>query len=348
MKNCPKCRRQCNDTQCETCNIVFAEYERRKREQTGQVYRLISTGELEQAKELAQSLSNEFPDSKGDFILLISNINRDLNIAGKYRQAQELFSKGQYSETISLLRNLKAFDPGLSEKIIALRRRAERHIGNSSKLEQAQELFEQQQYSQAKTLLLQLSGDKGHQAGKLLAKIEEIKRGLLREITDCFSRNLFNAARERLANLISIFPEAAQEQAALFILLERRKEISAKLTAAAQKAKEEKRLLEAKVLYAFLVWQDQELRATLRPQLEALGAAPMISLADCGHDELNAWSAAGLQITEDGFLKMDATGQKGGKAEINNIAPVLISLPSLPDSICAPADVDGAEIADFA
>ena len=348
MKICPKCRRQCDDTQCSTCTIVFAEYERQKREQTGQVYRLISAGELEKAKELAQSLSNEFPDSKGDFILLISNINRDLNIAGKYLQAQELFNKGSCNEAISLLRNLKAFDPGLAEKILTLRRRAERNIGNSSKFEQAAALFEQRQYGAAKALLLQISGDNRSkdEAQKLLAAIEEIKAGLLREITDCFSRSLFNAARERLANLISIFPEAEQEQAALVILLERRKEISTKLTAAAQKAKEEKRFLEAKVLYAFLIWQDQELRATLQPQLEALGAAPMINLADCGHDELSAWRAAGLQVTEEGFLKLKSAGQSS-KADVK-IAPVLISLPSLPDAICAPMNIDGETIQDFA
>ncbi|MCW5200713.1 hypothetical protein VU07_02715, partial [Desulfobulbus sp. F4] len=137
MKVCPKCKRQSNDQQCDVCKIVFAEYEQRKRDQTGQVYKLISASELEKAKELAQRLSNEFPDSKGDFILLISNINRDLNIAGKYRQAQELLNKGEHGEALLILRNLKAFDPGLAEKVITLRRRAERQIGNSSKFEQA-------------------------------------------------------------------------------------------------------------------------------------------------------------------------------------------------------------------
>jgi hypothetical protein len=352
MKVCPKCKRRSGDEQCDVCNIVFAEYEQRKREETGQVYKLISAGELEQAKDLAQVLSSEFPDSKGDFILLISNINRDLNIAGKYRQAQDLLNKGEHSEAVSLLRNLKAFDPGLSEKVIALRRRAERQIGNSSKFEQASELFEQKQYSQAKVLLLQISGGGGsgrkEEVDKLLSKIEEVKSGLLREVTDCLSRNLFNAAREHLSALISIFPEAEQECAPLFALIERRKEISAELAAAARKAKEEKRLLEAKVLYAFLLWQDQELRSSLLPHLEGIGSQPKISLADCGQSDVAAWAALGLQVTEQGFLKPVPTEQDGrADAQAAKIAPVLISLPSVADFACEEVNIDGEEVADF-
>lgn len=346
MKSCPKCRRQCDDTQCETCNIVFAEYEQKKQEQTGQIYRLISASELEKAKELALRLSNEFPDSKGDFILLISNINRDLNIAGKYRQAQELFSKGQYSETISLLRSLKAFDPGLAEKIITLRRRAERHIGNSSKLEEAAALLEQKQHAAARKLFQQISGDERHkeEAAAALAKIEEVKRSRIQEVRDCLGSSLHLAAQEKLKALISEFPETQQELAPLFTLLAKRKEISGRLIAAAHKAKAEKRWLEAKVLYAFLLWQDQELKPTLLPHLEEIDGKAVISLADCPPEDIAAWAELGLQVTAAGLLK--SAGQEE-RSEIVKIAPVLISLPPQPDAPSLPVHIDGEEVADF-
>jgi tetratricopeptide (TPR) repeat protein len=349
MKVCPKCRQKTEGDQCGPCKLVFADYERQKLEQTGQVYRLISAGELEQAKELAQRLSNEFPDSKGDFILLISNINRDLSIAGKYRQAQELFSKGDYSEAVLLLRNIKAFDPGLSEKIITLRRKAERHIGSSSKFEQAAALFEQKQYAAARTLLQQISSDDRQKqaADSCLAKIEEIKRGRIQEALDCLADSFYLAAQEKLTALRGEFPETAQELAPLFTLLAKRKEISAQIAAAARKAKAEKRHLEAKALYAFLLWQDQELRPALLPHLEEIGGGAVISLADCPSEDAADWADLGLQVTAEGFLKPSASA--GGKehAEAEGIAPVLISLPPHPDAPSLPVHIDGQEVADF-
>ena len=351
MKNCPKCRRQCDDTQCETCNIVFADYERQKQEQTGQIYRLISAGELEKAKELAQRLSNEFPDSKGEFILLISNITRDLNIVGKYRQAQELFSKGEYSEAVLLLRNIRAFDPGLSEKVIALRRRAERHIGSSGKFEQAAALFEQKQYAAARTLLQQISSDDKQKkaADEYLAKIAGLKSSRLREIADCLDRSLFLAAGEKLEALNGIFPEVRKEQAPLFVLLARRKEISGRLTAAAHKAKAEKRWLEAKALYAFLLWQDQELRPSLQPCLEEIGRRTAVSLADCEEEDLAALAELGIIVDEQGIPRPlpPEPDQRAAAGTLANIAPVLASVAPLADWPSLPVNIDGQEVADF-
>jgi hypothetical protein len=352
MKVCPKCKRRSNDEQCDACKIVFAEYEQQKQEQTSQVYKLISAGELEKAKELAQALSNEFPDSKGDFILLISNINRDLNIAGKYRQAQELFSKGEYSETILLLRNIKAFDPGLSEKVIALRRRAERYIGNSSKIEQAVALFEQKQYGAARTLFQQLSSDnkQKNEVVNYLSKIDAIKNGRLREIADCLDRSLFIAVRDKLEGLMSLFPEAEQEQAPLFALLAKRKEISTKLIAAAHKAKEEKRYVEAKVLYSFLIWQDQELSPALLPYLEEIKSRAVVSLADCAEDELAALAELGIVVDEQGIprpVPLEKESVLAGE-QLANIAPVLTSPASSVDFASISVNIDGEEVADFA
>lgn len=347
MKVCPKCKRQSNDERCDACQLVFADYERQKQEQTGQVYRLISASELEKAKELALRLSNEFPDGKGDFILLISNINRDLSIAGKYRQAQELFSKGDYSEAVLLLRNIKAFDPGLAEKIITLRRRAERHLGNSSKLEQAAALLAQKQYAAARTLFQQVSGDERHkdEAAKALAKIEEVKRSRIQEVRDCFGSSLHLAAQEKLKTLHSEFPETEQELAPLFTLSVKRKEISGRLTAAAHNAKAEKRYLEAKVLYAFLLWQDQELKSTLLPHLEEIDSRTVISLADCLPEDIADWADLGVQVTAEGLLK--SAGQEGRSEAAAKIAPVLISLPPQPDAPSLPVHIDGEEVADF-
>ncbi len=351
MKICPKCKQKVEGGQCDACKLVFADYELRKREQTGQVYKLISAGELEKAKELAQSLSNEFPDSKGDFILLISNINRDLNIAGKYRQAQELFSKGSYNETVSLLRNLKAFDPGLSEKIITLRRRTERHIGNSGKFEQAAALFEQKQYAAARTLLQQISSDDKQKqaADSYLAKIEALKSSRLREIADCLDRSLFLAMREKLEALISLFPEVREEQAPLFTMLAKRKEISGRLAEAAHKAKVEKRWLEAKVLYAFLLWQDQELRPSLQPYMEEIGRRTAVSLADCEPEELTALAGLGIIVDEQGIPRPLPPEPEDNAAAgtLANIAPVLASPPPLADFPSAPVNIDGQEVADF-
>jgi tetratricopeptide (TPR) repeat protein len=345
MKICPKCKRRTGDERCDNCQLVFAEYEQRKQEETAQVYKLISSGELEQAKDLAQTLSNEFPDSKGDFILLISNINRDLNIAGKYRQAQKLFDQGDYEDTALLLRNLKAFDPGLSEKLIALRRQAQRRSGDSSKFEQAAELFAKQDYDAARKLLRQLKGGRQQQdAEELLAKIEAVKEALLREAVDSAGGNFFNAARERLETLIRQFPEARQEQAALLALLDKRRMISEKLAAAAAKAKQEKRLLEAKVLYSFLICQDPDLRPSLLPKLEEIGPQPAVSLAEGAPEELTGLADLGIMADSQGLLHVLAKETSG---QTVSIAPVLAVFSSPADQPSQPVDIDGEEVADF-
>ena len=324
MKICPKCKRRTGDERCDNCQLVFAEYEQRKQEETAQVYKLISSGELESAKDLAQTLSNEFPDSRSDFILLISNINRDLNIAGKYRQAKELFNQGEHDKAALLLRNLKAFDPGLSEKVIALRRRAQRSTDDSSKLEQALELFAKQDYDAARKLLRQLRGGKQQkEADELLAKIDAIKDGLLREALDSAGSNFFNAARERLEVLIRQFPEAKQEQAALQALLDKRRKISEKLAAAAAKAQQEKRWLEAKVIYSFLICQDPDLRPSLLPKLEEIGSQPTVSLADSAAKELDALAELGLITSNQGLLQMLPQENSRSSGQVVSIAPVL-------------------------
>jgi hypothetical protein len=351
MKICPKCKRRTGDAQCDACNIVFAEYEQRKQEQTAQVYKLISTGELEQAKALAQKLSDEFPDSKGDFILLISNINRDLNIAGKYLQAQALFDKGECENAALLLRNLKAFDPGLSDKVISLRRRAQQHSDDDSKFEEAAKLFAQQDYDAARKLFLQLKGGGGkHQRAtkEFLARIQDIKDDLLREAVDSVGGNFFNAARERLAILTQQFPEVAQEQKALFSLLEKRRTISEKLAEAAAKAKQEKRYLEAKVLYFFLICQDPDFRPTLLAQLEEIGPQPAVSLADGAQEELAVLAALGITADNRGLLKLSPQETARNIEQIATITPVLAITPSLADYSSQPVDINGEEVADFA
>jgi tetratricopeptide (TPR) repeat protein len=346
MKICPKCKRRTGDERCDNCQLVFAEYEQKKQEETAQVYKLISSGELEQAKDLARNLSNEFPDSRSDFILLISNINRDLNIAGKYRQAKELLDQGEHENAAMLLRNLKAFDPGLSEKVLTLRRRAQRRTDDSSKFEQAEELFAKQDYDAARKLLRQLRGGKQQEdAEELLAKIDAVKEGLLREAVDSVGSNFFNAAREHLEVLIRQFPEVKQEQAALLALLDKRRKISEKLAAAAAKAKQEKRYLEAKVLYSFLICQDPDLRPSLLPQLEEIGPQPAVSLADGAAKELDALADLGLAANNQGLLHVLVKETSG---QTVSIAPVLAVFPSPADQPSQSVNIDGEEVADFA
>jgi hypothetical protein len=350
MKTCPKCKQKTEKEHCDACAIVFADYERDKRNQTGKVYQLISAGELEQAKTLAQNLSIEFPDSKGDFILLISNINRDLNITKKYQQAKDLLNQGQYDEATVLLRNIKAFDPGLEEKIITLRRRVERYKHSQDKLQEAVDHFEHKRYSQAKKLFLNI-GEQHPDAQKYLKKIDTILERRIQEIQEALTRHLFNTARDKATALVKLFPEISQEHPALFKLLDRRKEINERLIAAAHKAKEEKRHLEAKVLYFFLIWQNHELKPLLFPYIEEIGEKPVLTLADCSSS--NEFNSLGFLLNEEGFLQpLPKDGEAVDKPEENekprqHIAPVATTPESLADTINEPVYIDGEELADF-
>ncbi|MCI5151341.1 MAG: hypothetical protein D3916_18490, partial [Candidatus Electrothrix sp. MAN1_4] len=225
MKRCPKCRQQSDEKQCPSCDLVFAEYEQEKMRKTGEVYQLISAGELLQAKKLAEKLSLEFPDSRTDFILLISNINRDINIAEKYRQAQDLLEQGEHEQAALLLRNIKAFDPGLEEKIIALRRKAKEHYKYLEQFKKAANLFKKEWYGEAWTAFLKLQ--KHHQDDEkitgYLTQLRAIRQRLIDEVIELLGENNFQQAQEKFNTILAIFPDAEEEYAALANILKQKK-----------------------------------------------------------------------------------------------------------------------------
>ncbi len=351
MKACPKCRKKTDAGKCDTCNISFKEYEQEKMKKTGQVYQLISGGKLQEAKDLAEKLSLEFPDSRGDFVLLISNINRDLNIAGKYGQAKELFNQGDYSQTALLLRNIKAFDPGLEEKVISLRRKAERHNEYTEKLERAIELFENRKYGAAKELFSQIHDhQKQDKVDEYLSRLNVIREELINEVVDSLSANNFKVAQGKFDEVLAIFPDAEQDYVEIAVIFTQKNKINGNLLAAAHKAREEGRLVEAKVIYSFLSWQSQEIQAQLLPYIDEIGSDIIINLADCAQADMVDFTTLGIQVRSDGFLTAVSTRRHGERidAHLTKIDLVHITPEPLADMPCELVPIDGQEVADFA
>ena len=122
-----------------------------------------------------------------------------------------------------------------------------------------------------------------------------------------------------------------------------------RLTVAAHQAKAEKRYLEAKVLYAYLLWQDQELRPSLQPYLEEIGRRTAVSLADSEPEELAALAGLGIIVDEQGFPRPlpPESEHHAATGTLAEIAPVLASPPPQADFSSGPMNVDGEEVADF-
>ncbi|MCI5209164.1 MAG: hypothetical protein D3910_10305 [Candidatus Electrothrix sp. ATG2] len=354
MKTCPKCRQRTDSEQCPSCDLVFAEYEQKKMQKTGEVYQLISAGELVGAKELAEKLSSEFPDSRTDFILLISNINRDLNIAEKYRQAKELLEQGDHEHTALLLRNIKAFDPGLEEKVIALRQKAQQQGEYGGRFKKAVNLFEKKWYGEARKafLKLQKTTQNDEQTNNYIKKIDKIRKNLIKGVIESLGENDFQLAQEKFNKMLAIFPDAEEEYAAIAQVLKHRKEINDNILEAAEAARKKGRLLEAKVLYTFLYWQNHELHPQLRPYIREIGDEAFVSLADYAQYNLIDLNNTGLQVKEDGFLQQVVTEQQLTDKRYTGegyapLTPVDICTEPLADPLCELVNIDGLELADF-
>ncbi|XOF33668.1 MAG: hypothetical protein ACL93V_17015 [Candidatus Electrothrix sp. YB6] len=356
MQICPKCKEKTdteNSTACSSCGLVFAEYEQRKKAETGQVYQLIGAGKLQEAKELAEKLSLEFPESKGEFILLISNINRDINITEKYRQAKDLFNQGDYSGTVLLLRNIRAFDPGLEEKVISLRRKAERQNEDSGKFRQAVEFFQQEQYGAAKELFLAVRGERHQEeVAEYLHKLYAVRTELISGVIAALRENNLLFAQEKFNEVLTIFPDADGKYTAIATVLQQKKEISDRILEAAGTARKQGRLLEAKVMYSFLSWQHHELRPKLRPYLDEIDKNIVVSLADYDRKNHIDLTGTGLRIDENGFLlaapsKQQSLDDNAPTGHDAHIAPVYICPEPLTDPPCLPVNIGGEEISDF-
>ncbi|MGB5686661.1 MAG: hypothetical protein WBM35_12665 [Candidatus Electrothrix sp.] len=354
MKTCPKCRQKSDSDQCPSCDLVFAEYEQQKMRKTGEVYQLISSGKLQDAKELAEKLSLEFPDSRTDFILLISNINRDLNIAKKYIQAQELFNQGDHEQTALLLRNIKAFDPGLEEKVIALRQKAKQQGEYGKRFNKAVVMFDNKRYGEARAVFLKLreNNKDNEDIANYIKKLDKIRGELIDAVIESLGENSFQFAQEKFNKMLAIFPDAEEEYAAIAKVLKQRKEINSKILEAAETARKKGRLLEAKVMYTFLYWQNHELHPQLRPYIREIGDEAFVSLADCAQYNRIDFNDTGLQVKDDGFLQRVATEQQLANTQhvgerYSPITPVYICTEPLADPLYELVNIDGLELADF-
>ena len=350
---CPKCRaKSSNSLDCEACDLVFADYQQDKQESIGKVFQLISSGHLEEAKTIAQTLAARFPDSTADFILLLSNINRDINITEKYQQARTLFEQGDFAQTGLLLRNIKAFDKILDEKIIILRKKAERFGDHDNIFQQAVEKFNGSRFDQARTLFETIDGYKQQaQVNEYLQKIDDIKTDLFRQAVDCLHKNLFESATDNFARLQAMFPEMEPAIEGYTDILARKNEIKENLLAAAEQAKKDARFLEAKVLYSFLGWQYPEFRPRLAPYMEEIASHAVTSLADYSGSESIDFTHLGLQLNSDGFFEQAAAGGNRRKSQREIQSAPAGSVPASPDPAAdmpdQPVDLDSHQAADF-
>ncbi len=355
VKLCPKCNKKSSDEDsCTLCGLIFAEYETDKKESIARVYALISTGELEEGKKLAEQLCLSFPDSRNDLLLLLSNINRDLNITGKCRLAQELFQQGKYEQAVVLLRNIKAFAPQLEEKVITLRSKLERQGNQDEKFVRAVELFERDKFAGAKELFSSLTGfSQQDKVESYLKKLDTIKEKMLADAVAALAENFFDAAAVKFDELLTGFPDAKQEAKGYLHVLSQKKTIRESLFSTAHQARKEGRFTEAKVIYSYLCWQYRELLPKLRPYLEEIGSRAIVSLADCERHEVIDFSPLAVQVNENGFLipvnlESEASNRDVSGSRLTIIAPVMINPDPLADPGSNSVDVDGEEVADFA
>ncbi len=354
MKTCPKCRQKTDKKQCPSCALVFADYEQEKMRKTGEVYQLISGGELLKAKELAEKLSLEYPESRTDFILLVSNINRDLNIAKKYRHAQNLFDQGDHEQVVLVLRNIKAFDPGLEEKVIALRQKAKQQGKYAEQFKKTVDLFEKKWYGEAWIAFhkLQKHNKNDKKIDIYLEKLDKIRKGLIDEVVQDLGENDFQLAQEKLSKMLAIFPDAEEEYAAIAKILQQKKEINRTILEAAETARKKGRLLEAKVMYTFLYWQNHDIHPYLRPYIREIGDEAVVSLADSVQYGLIDLTDTGLQVTKEGFLQKRVTekqlrdNQRVGDGYAF-ITPVDICPEPIVDPLSELVNIDGLEVNDF-
>ena len=349
---CPKCRAKGESSlSCKSCGLVYAEYENDKQEAVGEVYSLISSGKLKDAKKLAESLADDFPDSKGEFVLLLSNINRDINIEEKLSQAHVLFEKEQFNDVALLLRNIKAFDPVLEEKIISLRKKALRHKDHDDYFKQAVEQFNSGKFAQAKTLFLALhDATEQAQVNQYLKKIDKKKEELFQQAVQCLRDNLFDAAEKCFDKLLIQFPEMEQQAAQYTVVITAKRKIKENLLETAENAKQEGRFLEARIIYTFLAWQYPEFQPRMGSYFDENTLREEISLADLAKQEAIDFSALDLQIDQFGLLQ-PSSKQTSCASTLSAQADRLTHFPGSPDPTpditSKPVSLLDQQVADF-
>ena len=295
-RTCPKCNKKSeNEIECQHCSLNFDEYETAKQEKLIRVRVLLSENKYTEAKELAEKLPGWFPDNRTEFLLLLSNINRDISIVDKYEQAKQSYDEGNFDQVALLLRNIKAFDHNLNEKVISLRRRVERNLQSIDNFNKAVEAFDQGEYAKAKSLFKQIHGsEKKEEVSGYLERIGAVTGALLEEAVQCIKKKQFDVAHEKFVALQSEFPDMEQEVEGYFAILNKRIEIKNNIFSAAKQAKNEKRLLESKILYSFLGLQFPEFLSQVQPRIKEIGKETVVSLSDLEESSLIGLFGLGL------------------------------------------------------
>jgi hypothetical protein len=349
---CPKCRAKGNNAlSCDSCGLVFSDYENNKQAAIGEVYSLISARNLTKAKTLAEKLADDYPGSKGEFVLLLSNINRDINIEKKITQATRLFDQGKFDDVTALLRNIKAFDPALEEKIISLRKKALRHNEHDDMIKQAAQKFNAGQYGKAKTLFQAIHDSKRQdQAEEYLKKIAKKEKEMLKQAVQCLEDNLFDAAEKSFKQLHTQFPEMEQQTADYTTLIQTKKRIKEDILSAADRAKNAGRSFEAKILYSYLGWQYPEFRPRIGSYLNEEITKAVTSLTDRTGDTTIDFSALGLQLNEHGLFEPAAAQKKfsdTSSKQSGGIIPVPENPDPVPDKSSKPINLQSQQVTDF-
>ncbi|MFZ5796897.1 MAG: hypothetical protein ACOY3O_00575 [Thermodesulfobacteriota bacterium] len=354
-RTCPKCNSKSeNPAACDNCGLNFAEYEQAKLEKLGEVHRLLSENRFREAKQVAEKLPAQFPDKRTDFVLLLSNISRDISIVEKYELAQKAYEAGDYAQACLLLRNIKAFDCTLNERVVSLRRKAERPLHDSEQFNRALEAFNRGDYAVARPLFQGISGRR-EETAEYLQKIDARTREALGEAIDCINSGRIVQAEAIFTELQQTFPDLRDEIAGYLDLLARRAEIRERIRAAAKQAGAEQRLLEAKILYAYLGREFPEAMPEAQALLREIGPVATVSLADL--QEAGTVDLAALGISSG---TAPGSPQAGGAtdldddiprdrspAEIAAIAAITPSRPAGPDEFTPPLEIDVEEIPDF-
>ncbi len=343
-KTCPKCNKKSEDLiVCSSCGLNFEEHEVSKQEKLLEIHTLLSESKYQEAKEIAEKLPLQFPDNKTDFILLLSNINRDISIVGKSDLAHEAYQKGDYAQASFLLRNIKAFNPILNENVISLRRKAERHLHNQETFNSAVAAFNEKKYATAKRSFKQIHGlENQDEIDGYLEKAEQAIHAILDEPIEFVRNRQFPVAENKFKELQAEFPDLKEDIEGYLTFLAKRVEIKNSIIDAARKAKLEKRLLESKVLYSFLVTQFPEFAPLAQPHLDEIGSQAITGLAEIEDTGGIDCAALGLDGESVGYA-----GSLFQAEDLNSLTAVACSQPCPPDVLCPPVEIDVEGVDDF-
>ena len=353
-KTCPKCKQKVeSEFECTRCGINFEKYEFSKQEKLREVRILLGESKFKEAKQLAETLPALFPDNQGEFLLILSNINRDISIVAKCELTQKAIDDSNYSQATFLLRNIKAFDDNLNEKVISLRRKAERYIQNDINFSSGIAEFNMGNYSKAKQLLKNIEGHKNQdEIVEHLHKIEAIQKEMLNRAIDYIKKNQLTTAADEFNALLSKFPDMKDEIEDYTALLSKRADIKDDIFRAAHKAKEEKRFLESKILYLFMGMQFPESQPQVQPYINEIGTQVIVSLADIDDNFRVDIAALGIDINTAVSPSTlpdaaDNATEQIDPDELVEITPVEANKEGETDLLCAPVDIDGEGVADF-